>query len=67
MKEELGALRSELEKPEAPSQIQQSKALKNSWIKDMNDIDERDDADDLDEQDSDEDGDVLDRAKDTAT
>ena len=38
LKEELGALRSELNKPEAPSQIEQSKALKGSWIKGMSDI-----------------------------
>ena len=53
LKEELGALRSELGKPEAPSQIEQSKSLKGSWIKNLDDIDQRDDADDLDDDDDD--------------
>ena len=51
LQQELGALRSELGNFEKEPQ---SDAVKNSWIKDMSSIDQRDDADDLDSGDDEE-------------
>ena len=63
LQEELGALKSELRGFDADQakKEEQADGMSSSWIKDMNDIQERDDADDLDDDDDDlEDRDEID-------